>query len=97
MAELDFDQRQTLWVDAAQRGLRAEVPGSSRTLGELARVLLDIAGAGLRRHAPEDLRYLEPMREIADSGRTQADALRDLWHRTNGAPGPVIDALALTR
>ncbi|GAB4515832.1 MAG: glutamate--cysteine ligase [Haliangiales bacterium] len=92
-AGLSFSDRLALWVGAAERGLSARVPGRSHTLGELARELVDIARDGLARQDPDEVRYLDPVREIAATGRTQADALRDLWARTNGAPEPVIEAL----
>lgn len=93
-AGLRFDQRIELWDAVARRGLVAQVPGTRHTVGELARDLVAIVSDGLRRSAPDDLPYLEPIRAIVDSGRTQADDIRDLWNRVQGDPAQVIEALA---
>ena len=93
-AGLDFDQRNELWDEVARAGLRARVPGTRRTAGELARELVAIAVAGLERSAPEELPYLEPVRAIVDSGRTQADALIELWNRVGGDPAQIIAEVA---
>jgi glutamate--cysteine ligase len=96
-AGLTFEDRVALWVAVSEKGLRARVPGTQHTVQDLARELVDIAAAGLGRQAPEELPYLAPVREIAESGRTQADALLDLWQRTGGDPARVIAALELAR
>lgn len=96
-AKLSFEDRLALWAAASEQGLRARVPSTRYTVQDLARELVGIAAAGLGRLAPADLAYLEPVREIADTGRTQADALIDLWRRTGGDPARVIAALELTR
>lgn len=93
---LGFDERVALWSAASEQGLRARVPGTTHTLGDLGRELVDIAAAGLGRQAPDELPYLEPVRDIAASQRTQADAMLDLWKRTGGDPARVIAALELT-
>lgn len=93
-AGLDFDQRNELWDEVARAGLRAHVPGTRRTVGELAREFLAIVVAGLERSAPEELPYLEPVRAIVESGRTQADALIELWNRVGGDPAQVIAEVA---
>ncbi|HWN69853.1 MAG TPA: glutamate-cysteine ligase family protein [Haliangium sp.] len=96
-AGLSFEDRVALWVSVSEKGLRAPVPGTRHTAQDLARELVDIAAAGLARQAPAELPYLEPVREIAETGRTQADALLDLWRRTGGDPARVIAALELAR
>jgi glutamate--cysteine ligase len=96
-AGLSFQDRLALWVTVSEQGLRARVPGTQRTVQDLARELVDIAAAGLGRQAPDELPYLEPVREIAETGRSQADALIDLWRRTGGDPARVIAALELAR
>ena len=93
-AGLDMVDRVALWHAVTRQGLRAAVPGRGVRVLELARELLRIADDGLRRQAPEDRCYLEPLREIVESGRTQADALADLWRREGGAPRPIVEALA---
>jgi glutamate--cysteine ligase len=96
-AGLSFEDRLALWVAVSEQGLRARVPGTQHTVQDLARALVDIAAAGLGRQAADELPYLEPVREIAETGRTQADALIDLWKRTGGDPARVIAALELAR
>jgi glutamate--cysteine ligase len=95
--KLSFQDRLDLWVAVSEQGLRARVPGTQRTVRDLARELVNIAAAGLGRQDPTELPYLEPVREIAESGRSQADALLDLWQRTGGDPARIIAALELAR
>jgi glutamate--cysteine ligase len=78
-APLSFDERLALQIAVARQGLAAPVGGTGRTVGQLARELVAVATDGLRRVAPDDIRYLDPVRAIAESGRTQADAIIDLW------------------
>jgi glutamate--cysteine ligase len=92
-AGLSFAERQALHVDVARRGLAATLPGG-RTIGELARELCAIAREGVRRITPDELALLAPVEEVAATGRTQADAFRELWNRTGGDPDAVIDHLA---
>ena len=94
-AGLSFEDRLALWVAVSEQGLRARVPGTQHTVQDLARELVNIAAAGLAREAPDELRFLAPVREIAETGRTQADALIDLWQRTGGDPARVIAAVEL--
>lgn len=94
---LSFDERVTMWHEVAERGFAASVPGRRETVGELARRFLEIASEGLRRQDEDEVAYLEPLHEIAATGRTQADALRDLWQRTQGDPSRVIAALEPAR
>lgn len=91
---LEFEERFELLRAVARRGLRAEVPRKGHRVLDLARELVRIAEDGLRRSAPEELGYLEPVRRVVDTGRTQADELADLWARTGGRPGPIVEALA---
>ena len=94
---LSFAERVTLLRDVAERGLAAQVPGSKASVGEMARSFLDIAADGLARQDPAETAYLAPLREIAETGRSQADAFRDLWTRTQGDPARIIEALSHTR
>ena len=89
-ASLSFDQRVELQRAVAVDALRARVPGTTQTVGELARELVTIAEAGLWRQEPSELPYLDPVREIVDTGRTQADAMLELWERTGGDRSAVI-------
>lgn len=94
-AALDMDQRVDFWHRVARQGLSAKVPGRGGiTAGELSRELVAIAADGLSRLAPEEDCYLDPVRAIAESGRTQADAMIDLWHRSGGDRAQVIAELS---
>jgi glutamate--cysteine ligase len=91
-AELDMAAREALRREVPRGGLATRVGG--RTVGELARALVAIAEDGLRRVGPEDVPYLEPVRAIAETGRTQADEIVDLWRDTGGDPAKIIPRLA---
>lgn len=91
---LDFGQRVDLMRAVARDGLRASVPGARCTVLELARILVAIAEDGLARQAPDELGYLDPVRAVVASGRTQADELIELWQCANGDPARVIAARA---
>lgn len=92
---LDMAQRQELWMAVARDGLRAAVPGNKPgKVLDLARDLVAIADDGLRRLMPDELPYLEPIRAIVESGRTQADELLDLWSAANGDPTLIIPQIA---
>jgi glutamate--cysteine ligase len=93
-AGLEFDQRLELWHAVIREGLRARVPGRDHRVLDLARDLVRIADEGLSRHAPDDRYYLAPLRQIVDSGRTQADVLADVWKRAKGEPRALVEALA---
>jgi glutamate--cysteine ligase len=93
-ASLDMNERRALVEAAARSGLRAQVGSTGRSVGDLARDLLAIAEDGLGRLEPGELPYLEPVREIVHSGRTQADAVLDLWRKTGGDPMAVIEGTA---
>jgi glutamate--cysteine ligase len=93
-ASLDFSQRVDLLRAVARVGLSARVPGLRYTVLDLARRLVAIAEDGLARQAPDELRYLEPVRAIVATGRTQSDDLVDLWQRSKGDPARVIAARA---
>src|SRR5262249_14420619 len=69
--------RQPLRAGLPRVGLRARPP-DGRTVHEVARALVDVAAAGLRRVAPGEERYLAPIEEVAATGRTVADRIRDL-------------------
>lgn len=91
-SHLDFAQRIALAEDVGRRGLNADAGG--RRVGDLARELVAIATDGLGRECPTEDGYLDPVRRIVESGRTQADALAELWTRTGGDPARVIAELA---
>ena len=84
------EERDQMRAAAPRHGLRAQFRG--RPLTALAKDVLEIASAGLRRRAKHDASgedetlYLEPLRAIADKGRTPADdlleAYRTRWHES---------------
>lgn len=78
-SELEFSQRLELQEQVARLGLGARIPGSGRSVLELSKELVAIARDGLGRVHPDELPYLEPLQEIVETGRTQADAVVDLW------------------
>lgn len=94
-ASLDLAERHALVKDVARHGLGARAKG--RTVHELARELLAIATDSLKRQAPSELRYLQPVQAIIESGRTQADELRDLWRDSGGDPTALIARTAHIR
>ncbi|WP_204307031.1 hypothetical protein, partial [Klebsiella aerogenes] len=65
--------------DVPKLGFKAEIRGI--TVQELARQMLTLARAGLRRRDRLDIngcdetRYLDPIQSIVDDGRTAAEAL----------------------
>ena len=93
---LSFDERQRL-ADLVPRSGLATVVGQT-TVGELAKELVAIAAAGLARieHGAErsSLSLLDPVREIAETGRTQSDRIIEIWNQTGGEPGKAIPLLA---
>ncbi|MFN0245947.1 MAG: glutamate--cysteine ligase [Kofleriaceae bacterium] len=91
-AGLTFEQRQALADDAPLMGFAARA--GKHTVGELAKQLVAIARDGLARVAPQSVSLLDPVEEIATSGRTQADAMVELWNRAGGDRESVIRALA---
>ncbi|MEZ4401858.1 MAG: glutamate-cysteine ligase family protein [Kofleriaceae bacterium] len=89
---LAWDARQELADAVPRTGLATRV--GTTTIGALARELVAIATAGLRRLGATTEGLLDPVRAIAASGRTQADEILDVWARTGGEPAKVIAALA---
>jgi glutamate--cysteine ligase len=93
------EERQRLRVDAARLGLKAEIAG--RTLQDVAKDVVAIARAGLKRRARfngevlDEQVFLNTLEEIADSGMTPADRLLELYHGPwQGDVRPVFDHLA---
>jgi glutamate--cysteine ligase len=77
-------QREALRGEVPRRALRARV--ASRSAREIARDILDLAAAGLRRRHRLDARgrdetaYLAPLEAIVEEGRTQAEQLLERYH-----------------
>jgi glutamate--cysteine ligase len=91
-ADLSLEERQRIADRVPRTGLAT--PAGKRSLGELARELVDIARAGLARGAPDALSLIEPVADIAASGRTEADRIVAIWEATAGDPARAIAALA---
>jgi glutamate--cysteine ligase len=97
------DERQAMRDAAPRLALRAPMPGG--TLLDLARRVLPLAKAGLERRARRDTgcsgtagteaAYLEPLDEIAESGRTLAERMLEQYHGPwQGRVDPAFDAYA---
>ncbi len=93
------EERQKLREDVPKLGFKAEIRGI--TVQELARQMLTLARAGLRRRDRLDIngcdetRYLEPIQMIVDDGRTAAEALIEKYLGPwQGQIDPVFDELA---
>lgn len=91
-AGLSFADRQRLADEVPRAGLATRV--GRHTVGDLARELVAISQAGLSRVLPGVLSLIDPVAEIAETGRTQADHIVDVWQATGGDPARVIPALA---
>ncbi|MDI4666382.1 glutamate--cysteine ligase [Xanthobacter autotrophicus] len=93
------EQRQQLRDDVPRLGLKAEIAG--RPLREIARDVLKLSEAGLKRRGFHDrmgrdeTRFLEPLEEIVLTGRSPADKLLALYNgEWEGSVEPVFKALA---
>jgi glutamate--cysteine ligase len=77
------EDRQKLRLDVPKLGFKAQIRGI--TVGELAREMLTLARTGLRRRARldanggDETRYLDPIHEIVESGRTAAEVLTEKY------------------
>ena len=78
-------ERQALRDAVPAKGLAAPIPGGG-TLATIAPRILDIAAAGLTARArlngagDNESGFLDPLREVAASGRTPAEALLERYH-----------------
>lgn len=94
-----METREQLRLDAPVKALAAEVEG--RPLLEVAREVLAIAEAGLKKRAMpgtytgDETEYLEPLHRTVESGRVPAEELLALYHgRWNGSVDPVYEEMA---
>jgi glutamate--cysteine ligase len=79
-------ERERLRVDASVRGLKAEIRG--RAMRDIAADCLAIAEDGLRRRArkgaggmiPDEIHFLNALRDIVASDRTPAEELLERYH-----------------
>jgi len=91
-AGLRWEDRELLADEVPRAGMSARAGG--RTLGELARELVTIARAGLSRVAPASVALLDPVAEIAETGRTQADRAVELAEQAAGDVARLVAAMA---
>jgi glutamate--cysteine ligase len=91
-AGLPFSERQRIADDVPRHGLATRI--GKRTVGELAKELVQIARDGLSRQAPAAMPLLDPVAEIAESGRTQSDRIIEIWKQHAGDRHALIAALA---
>jgi glutamate--cysteine ligase len=91
-AKLSFAERIRVADEVPRQGLATRA--GDHTIGELARQLVAIAKDGLSRVAPASIALLGPAEEIAATGLTQADQIRELWQRHAGNRAAQIQALA---
>jgi glutamate--cysteine ligase len=91
-AKLSFADRQRVSDEVPRTGFATRA--GTHTLGELAKELVAIAKDGLSRIAPAALKLLEPVEQIASTGRTQSDHIVDVWQRHAGDRPALIKALA---
>jgi glutamate--cysteine ligase len=89
------EERQAM-RDAVPR-LAFKTPFRDTTVGKLAKQMLEISAAGLRRRAQTDSigtteeGFLSSLRELADSGRTRAEDLLSRYHNEwNGNIHPIF-------
>ena len=89
---MTFADREQLANVVPKQGLAARA--GKHTVGELAKELVAIAADGLSRVAPDAVGLIDPVREIAETGRTQADRIIELWNQHAGDRPALIQALA---
>jgi glutamate--cysteine ligase len=87
-----FGERQRISDEVPRTGFATRV--GKRTVGELAKELVAIARDGLSRVAPGSVSLLDPVEQIATSGRTQADQIVEVWKRYAGDRRSLVAALA---
>jgi len=80
-----FAEREALLEEVARRGLGATAP-DGRPVLELARELVELAAAGLRRighgrpgAAPDESGFLDPLREQLELGRSPGQIVQERW------------------
>ncbi len=89
---MSFADRQELADVVPKQGLAARA--GKHTVGALAKELVAIAIDGLSRVAPSAIPLLDPVQEIAATGRTQSDRMIELWNQHAGNRPALIQALA---
>ncbi len=75
--KLKFDERVALHEEVAKKGFRARA-GRARVV-DLCRDLVGFARTALGRMQADEVRYLDPVEEIVQSGRTRAEDARAIY------------------
>lgn len=91
---LSLSQRMELQRDVPREGLAARVPGQKTTVGDLARELVAIASRSLEGMDATELPFLEPIEQVARTGRTRSDDIRQIWSQGTGDIAATIAALS---
>jgi glutamate--cysteine ligase len=89
---LGFAKHQELSVAASEHGLRGRA--GKLEIAPLAREMVQIAQRGLKRLDAGDAPLLEPLEEIAASGRSLAERVLEAWERDRD-PIKLLDQAAL--
>ncbi len=91
LLDLPLLERLALEEDVARRALAARA--GKRLVRDLARELLDLSAAGLRRQpgGAEDARLLEPLREIAAEGLCPAERALQRLDEGGGDPSVLVE------
>jgi glutamate--cysteine ligase len=92
VAGWSFAERQALRRDVPRRGLAAEVRG--QRIHDRCRALVEIARAGLARLG-DDTTLLDPVLEVAETGRTYADRMLAAYQAAGGDVAAFIAAIRL--
>lgn len=77
VADWTQEERDYLRTAVAKDALRAEFRG--RTVGELAKEVVLIAKAGLKRRGQNEENFVDGLLEMAETGKSQADMLVDMY------------------
>jgi glutamate--cysteine ligase len=97
-AHLSYGDRLELRAAVPRSGLATKVGargGGTTTVGALAKELVALARAGLTRVRPDEVSLLEPVEEVAATGRAPAEKIRDVFARAHGDIGVITKELAL--
>ncbi|MFP4598986.1 MAG: glutamate--cysteine ligase [Persicimonas sp.] len=98
LEDMSPERHAQLFMDAYKDGLDARTDHAS--LQELGQELVELASQGLDALAeeaghPSEREFLEPVREIADTGVTLADRLRADWQKFGGDRQKLVEEWAL--
>ena len=89
---LRFEEHLELAAAARRQGLAGRV--GRRDIGALAREMVQLARRGLERLDPQDAPLLEPLEEVAASGRSPAHRVLEAWERDRD-PVKLLDGAEL--